>query len=794
MSLQMRDCAVHSGWINLGEPHGQVIPPVFQPGWPTNFQRFCGPPIPCAVSLFNNVFDRVFINLDADTGPTWWSGPYTDPTIDLQLTATNNTFRGGWLSVEPINASAGNWVFENNFFDQTIFAQDQYQPLDYGYNAYWYAAGSDIGVGQTNRLIQSTNNDGYTDGQHEVSLSAAPVFTNGPLGNFYLDTTQSPWSQLYGAGWGSPADVGLFHFTSRVDQKKEGPDPAWGEPPGHNINIGAHYVALGSSGQPKDSDTDGIPDYVENWHGDGNYQVHTDTETDWQTAYTASGVFDPTNSIYADTDLEGDGLPGVAENLFGTNPLVSDNPLDLTKIALPRVFTGAARFPLPIPPALDGGFSAQLSVSGQPAAASVLKANSEWTVQWDTTLIANGVYWLGVDLVAQPEGDTITCPGKLVTVSNAICFPDGLLLAGDSLYINPQTVYANGTWAMQITDDQGNLFASLTGKVDANGFFIDPTTSAQGVSLSLLDDQGAPLPSDYYTAQITAYADPASGAPGGRGTGTKVFAVEKKWTRPGQWVIAYQNLFTGSSSGSISTVSIMSAAVSDVYGNNAFKGYTPPVFEANLSAGENGPEYTVEFLGNTASDWANFVGYLLQSGTRNLFYLGHCDITRAGGTLGNSGNPSQSTDATYLESTSVLNNTNNPNVGLLFRHPYRFVFICGCSSAKTDLPIAFGIPKVTMPSAQFANDYGLSPRAFLGFDSDNGFASKVDSSIMAGNLAAFLTTFWSVWTTPSTTGQMQTLQQAVDAAKKADDQVRKPLFEKKLEPHIFGCPDLYFNR
>jgi len=29
-----------------------------------------------------------------------------------------------------------------------------------------------------------------------------------------------------------------------------------------------------------DYDADGIPDYVENWHGDGHYSLHTDTETD----------------------------------------------------------------------------------------------------------------------------------------------------------------------------------------------------------------------------------------------------------------------------------------------------------------------------------------------------------------------------------------------------------------------------------------------------------------------------------------------------------------------------------
>ena len=76
---------------------------------------------------------------------------------------------------------------------------------------------------------------------------------------------------------------------------------------GHMVNIGFHYVAANSYGQPMDSDSDGIPDYVENWHGDGNYSSHTDTETDWQNPMTDGVNPDPSNSLYLNTDLSGDG-------------------------------------------------------------------------------------------------------------------------------------------------------------------------------------------------------------------------------------------------------------------------------------------------------------------------------------------------------------------------------------------------------------------------------------------------------------------------------------------------------
>src|SRR5208282_6259822 len=86
------------------------------------------------------------------------------------------------------------------------------------------------------------------------------------------------------------------------------------------------------STQPRDTDGDGIPDYVENWHGDGNYSLHTDTETDWQNPMTDGVTPDAYSPVYDDVDLDGDGLTGRAERFFGTNPLIPDNPLNLSTI------------------------------------------------------------------------------------------------------------------------------------------------------------------------------------------------------------------------------------------------------------------------------------------------------------------------------------------------------------------------------------------------------------------------------------------------------------------------------
>jgi len=44
------------------------------------------------------------------------------------------------------------------------------------------------------------------------------------------------------------------------------------------VDIGPHYVALNGSGEPVDTDGDGLPDYLED--ADGNGTVGSE-ETDW---------------------------------------------------------------------------------------------------------------------------------------------------------------------------------------------------------------------------------------------------------------------------------------------------------------------------------------------------------------------------------------------------------------------------------------------------------------------------------------------------------------------------------
>src|SRR5262249_40969350 len=149
-------------------------------------------------------------------------------------------------------------------------------------------------------------------------LTSPLQYQPGPYGNYYL-TLATPPTPLYHAGSRGADSAGLFHYTSFADQTKEGA--------GQMVNIGLHYVATAGAGstQPNDADRDGIPDYVENRHGDG--RTDSPEETNWQTdASTQGHAYDP---LYDDIDLSGNGLVGRIKKALGVSPLDSGNPLSL---------------------------------------------------------------------------------------------------------------------------------------------------------------------------------------------------------------------------------------------------------------------------------------------------------------------------------------------------------------------------------------------------------------------------------------------------------------------------------
>ena len=461
----LQDCKVCGGRINLGPPDWVTFGEdyVFAPG---------------AVSWNNSLFDQVTVTLD----PTY----YWDIQVvnsDLSFQAYNNLFRGGqWFFLEPIPASAGNWVLQDNFFDKVNFVQDTNSPLNFSYNGYWPLSSAELAwdyygypwyMPNASQLLAGNNGGG---GNEQV-LASAPPYQRGPLGDYYLPVT----TPLYHAGSRSAADAGLFQYSTRVDQSKEGEESS-----GHMVNIGLHYVATASSASslPKDTDGDGIPDYVENWHGDGAYINHTDTETDWHSAYTVTGVYDPTNSLYDDVDLSGDGLVGRIKKALGMQPFDTGNPLTLTPAPSP----GPNRIAFVVPISFDvlagiGNFSLRLDGRPVPFLRWDQDTSGGCLLTWDTTYELPGDHCLQVELHLNGQAR----PGVMGLLNTATVAIDQLpyshpMVPGSSGWLNAtpsdRLAYALIPQEWQITATSWQLFTSAIANPYFRGIWLS------GVSIS----------------------------------------------------------------------------------------------------------------------------------------------------------------------------------------------------------------------------------------------------------------------------------------------------------------------
>ena len=701
----MRDCELHGGRISLGLPNNQM-----------DWTQYYGSG---AVDWENNLFEGVNINLNP---ATWWYNGVVN--FDEAFTARNNLFKGGnWMAIEPVPASAGDWTFADNLFDGIDFQADPASPLDFDYNGYNPLPASQtlyntmafmlsLTANDTTALVSATNNLGALQ---EVYLDEAPPYASGALGNYYLSTITPLWQ----AGSRPAADAGLTQYTTFTSQAKDSADQP--------VNIGLHYVAATNS-LPLDTDGDGVPDYVEAEHG-----------TDPNNPMTDGVTPDAYNTAYDDADLDGDGLSGAAERYFGTNPLITDNPLNLPALPQQSTLSGVVQIPLNIGTNVDTNTPIYFEINDSSDNAWVFQTNGQWYAAWNTTAVANGTYWVQFEYPMDEE--SMYSETKFVNVQNGVCFPNDIPICGSVFFIQPQTIYTNGAYTLDLYDDQSNVCATVSGSVDSNGFCLDPNTGTPGITVSLLDTNGNDLPSTSFTADVETWpaAPPAGlfrplGQPSAQGKWKK--GHEGSWSYFRGWVMAYAPVY-----GDIVNLSDAPAKLAGIMNGAA----TAVVKSAYGSEGSLNGDYTTSsgtataLVLNESSDWNRLLALLHDPVSRNFYYYGHGWTDLIG--------KRSSLHWTDQDLQSALQNPVNPlSTNRVSQHPYRFVFLDGCKTASGNLPVVFGIPKKTVSDALWLTN-GLAARSFIGWNhlTATMVANKNTPPAMDDLRVAFMQNFWANW-------------------------------------------------
>jgi hypothetical protein len=348
------------------------------------------------------------------------------------------------------------------------------------------------------------------------------------------------------------------------------------------------------------------------------------------------------------------------------------------------------------------------------------------TGSWDTTEVPNGTYTIQMTAALDDGTDYADNP-VTVTISNPAWFFDPWNVGGTEIFVGVQTIYTDceGTWLLEIYDDQNDYVGYAEGPIDSNGYFAWPDTPGP-FSLNNTDTNGNQNPSTYYTMQYTTDAAHPISATRPYNNLTRRVTIEVGWNiQPTSATVVYQDLFGDLHPiGQQQELELMQSIwVQENYYHWEELG---------------SPQWPTEIA--AVGGWANVATNpgLDDNRCRDFFWLGHgCETSLGSGGLG--GTAIRSKDI----GSGLRNNIISPLTGPNY-HPYRFVFLDGCNTANGNWPQAFGIPKQT---GMTMNDFlkrGVRPRAFLGWNYPKQY-TWVQQNEIETNFLQWNENFWAAW-------------------------------------------------
>jgi RHS repeat-associated protein len=243
------------------------------------------------ITMTNNVIER--------SEAIFHRGAHADNT-PLTVYLQNNLFRGGTLELRydsfgGSDATPTFWDVYDNAFDILNLVEDGVYAIPEAYFGIHIRNGFNAYISTTNQLVNSVGGN--------VNLTNF-VYQSGRLGDWYQSSTN-----LVDRGSRTADLVGLYHHTTRTNQVKEAATA---------VDIGFHYIAVNSAGNPIDTDGDGTPDYREDRNGNGivdpGETAYSFSPTSSLTAPAAGATFDtPTNITVSASASDADGVVVLVE-------------------------------------------------------------------------------------------------------------------------------------------------------------------------------------------------------------------------------------------------------------------------------------------------------------------------------------------------------------------------------------------------------------------------------------------------------------------------------------------------
>jgi len=377
--------------------------------------------------------------------------------------------------------------------------------------------------------------------------------------------------------------------------------------------------------------------------------------------------------------------------------------------------------------------------------ASAQGAGNHWTLDWNTPMSYNGNYTIYAEIDFATNDSVVSTP-ITVTVSNVISFPNYFSrVFGSQMWIYAETI-PNAAYEIDIYDestnylgsfydyaDSGGYISFLWDLTDGNGHTFD-STNFYGVftvdtsSLSSLSKaqvktlnanspgfQMSSLTKKTFGSKIQGNVQPADA--GSSSSANQSWAKEFSWTPNNNWVVAYASL-TGDSIVDQSAKYMIAGGEGSPLEDFGVLGTLDPYgLHGNLSPGNNAQNGDVFTLHDQTTK-TNLLSYLADQRYENFYFFGHGNETSISAYNGSH---------TLITDDAIASDLGN---GFMFYfasppqpanyHPYRFVWIDACDTAKGDFCDAFAIPAMTV-STNFFAAAGVESRAFIGFRKLTGF-------------------------------------------------------------------------